>query len=56
MKKTKKIKEIFKGSEEMIKTALDLEIDYSVEFLREIHVKNKLYVFSVKLTPKKQKE
>ena len=51
----KKIKGIFKGSEKMIETALNLEIDYSVEFLRDIYVKNKVYVFSVKLTPKKTK-
>ncbi len=46
----KKIKEIFKGAEEMIKTALDLEVNFNVETGKEIHTKNKRYYFSVKLT------
>ena len=50
--KDKRIKEIFAGSEEMIKKALDLEISYNIEFLRTIFTKNKEYRFSIKLEEK----
>lgn len=47
----KKIKEIFRGMEEMVKTVLDLEMDNSVESSKVIHTKNKSYVFSIKIQP-----
>lgn len=51
----KQVKEIFKGAEEMIETALELEIASSVEIYRNVFVKDKAYVFSVKLRPIEEK-